>query len=56
VKNAQGRIWILLTVLLTFFAGLCAAAGQKALFWSILGVWLFVGFLLAACKPGEKSG
>lgn len=48
------KVWVLLTAVFTVLAGLYAAGGQMALFWSMLFIWLFSGFLLAACKPGVK--
>jgi hypothetical protein len=50
----QRKVWIILTAALTLIAGLYAARGDTLLFWAILALWLFLSFLLAACKPGEK--
>ena len=50
----QRNIWLLLTAVFTFIAGLYAASDETLLFWAMLTLWLFLGFLLAACKPGEK--
>lgn len=50
----QRNVWLLLTAVFTFIAGLYAAGGDTLLFWAMLALWLFLGFLLAACKPGEK--
>jgi hypothetical protein len=47
-------VWILLTTVFTVLAGVYAAGDRMPLFWTMLGIWLFTGFLLMVCKPGEK--
>ena len=56
MKRIEERIWILLTAVCTFVAGFCAAMDHWSLFRWTLAVWLFLGFVLAVCKPGDKSG
>ena len=47
-------IWLVLTVLLTFISGAYASQGDWLLFWVMLALWVFTGFLLAVCHPGLK--
>ena len=48
------NVWSVLNAVFTFMAGLYAAHDETLLFWAMLSLWFFFGFLLAACKPGEK--
>lgn len=50
----QRKVWVLLTAVMTFIAGFYWATDRTLLFWAMLSLWLFLGFLLAACKPGER--
>jgi len=43
-----------LTSAFTFIGGAYASSGEWALFWVMLALWVFTGFLLAACRPGLK--
>ena len=56
MRSAPQQVWILLTAFFTFSAGWYEATGQWMLVWTMLGLWLFIGVLLAACKPGERPG
>lgn len=53
-RATNRAIWLLLTLVFTFISGAYAAGGDWQLFWMMLGLWLFSGFLLAACRPGQK--
>jgi hypothetical protein len=48
------NIWILITAVFTFIAGVYASGGNWILFWSMLALWILLGILLAACGPGER--
>ena len=50
----QRKVWVLLTAVMTFIAGFYWATGHTLLLWAMLSLWLFLGFLLVACKPGER--
>ena len=49
----QPKVWVLLTAVMTFIVGFYST-GDTLLLWAMLSLWLFRGFLFAACKPGER--
>jgi hypothetical protein len=54
VKATNRNIWLLLTAVFTFISGTYAAKDEWMVFWAMIGVWAFVGLLLAVCNPGGK--
>jgi hypothetical protein len=55
-RATNRAIWLVLTVVFTFISGASAAKGDWMLVWMMLGLWVFTGFLLAVCHPGQKQG
>jgi hypothetical protein len=53
-RATNRAIWLVLTAAFTFISGAYAARGDWPLFWGMLGLWVFTGFLLAVCHPGRK--
>jgi hypothetical protein len=43
-----------LTSVFTFISGTYASTGDWKLFWAMLTLWVFTGFILAACHPGQR--
>jgi hypothetical protein len=56
VEPAEHRIWLILTVILTFCAGASAGRERMTLFWAFLALWLLLTILLAACRPSVRRG
>jgi len=53
-RRTNRSIWLVLTVLLTFISGEYASQGDWPLFWVMLALWVFTGFVLAVCHPGLR--
>ncbi len=54
IRATNRAIWLVLTTVFTFISGTYAAHGEWMLFWVMLALWVFTGFLLAVCRPGQK--
>ncbi len=53
-RATNRNVWFVLTAVFTFISGVYGARGDWMLFWVMLALWVFTGFLLAACRPGQK--
>jgi hypothetical protein len=56
VTTTQQRLLVVFTALVTFFAGVLAAQGQKPLAVAVLTILALCWLLAAILQPREKAG